>query len=208
MKMSENELLIELKDAIIGGEIKRTKELVKRALDLGLEYKHILDKSIIKGAEEVGKLYEQEEYFLADLLMTGDSIAVAMEALKPAMESSLNESKGKILVGTVEGDVHDIGKCLVVSLLLGQGYEVIDLGVDVSPKAFIEKAKELKPEIIGLSGLITTSLSKMHETVIELKKEGILSKVIIGGGMVSRLSCDRMGADDCAKDGWEGVKKV
>jgi len=104
--------------------------------------------------------------------------------------------------------VHDIGKSLVSSLLQGQGFEVIDLGSDVPVEVFVQKAKEIKPDIIGLSGLLTMSISKMHETIILLKKAGIPSRIIIGGGVVSKQSCAMIGADDCAKDGYEGIKKI
>jgi len=207
--MKNEEMLTRIKNSIVEGEPEKTIDTVNEALNIGLDYKDILNGAIIKGAIEVGELYEQEEYFLADMLMTGDAINAAMNILKESFTEMSNWiPKGSLLIGTVEGDIHDIGKELVVSLLNGQGFDVIDLGTDIPPEKFVEKAKEIKPDVIGLSGLLTMSISKMHETIILLKKEGIPSKIIIGGGIVSKNSCAMIGADDCAKDGWEGIKKI
>ena len=142
------------------------------------------------------------------MLISGDALKAAMDVLKPVMEQNSKQSLGKILIGTVEGDVHDIGKSLVCSLLQGQGYDVIDLGTEVTPETFVERALDDSPDVIGLSGLLTVSISKMRETIALLKNTNIDSKIIIGGGVVSKAACVMIGADDCAKDGWEGVKKI
>ena len=207
--MTSEDLLRKLKSSIVEGEPQKTAELMKEVIKQDLDAKVILNEAIIKGADEVGILYEKEEYFLADLLMSGDALKAAMKILKPklSMDSDIKPQK-VILIGTVEGDVHDIGKSLVTSLLQGQGFEVIDLGSDVPVETFVQKAKEIKPDIIGLSGLLTMSISKMHETIILLKKANVPSKIIIGGGVVSKQSCAMIGADDCAKDGYEGIKKI
>ena len=207
--MSAEIILKNIKEAIIEGEPEKTTSVVLEAIDRDLDLKDILNEAVIKAAEEVGILYEKEEYFLADLLMTGDALKAAMDILKPKLSEQSNiKPQGSILLGTVEGDIHDIGKTLVASLLNGQGFDVIDLGSDVHPEVFVEKAKEINPDIIGLSGLLTMSISKMHETIILLKKAEIPSKIIIGGGIVSKDSCAMIGADDCAKDGYEGIKKI
>jgi len=207
--MSAEEILKKLKEAIVEGEPEKTISVVNEAIDQALDLKDILNEGLIKAAEEVGILYEKEEYFLADLLMTGDALKAAMEILKSKLaEDPIIKPRGIILIGTVQGDIHDIGKSLVVSLLRGQAFDVIDLGSDVPPEIFIEKAKEINPDVIGLSGLLTMSISKMHETILLLKKAGIPSKIIIGGGIVSKDSCAMIGADDCAKDGYEGIKKI
>jgi len=173
--MKNEEILTRIKDSIVEGESEKTIDNVNEALKLGLDYKDILNGSIIKGTIEVGELYEREEYFLADMLMTGDAINAAMNILKNSIiEGAQLTSKGDILIGTVEGDVHDIGKALVVSLLNAQGFDVIDLGTDIPPEEFVKKAKEFKPDVIGLSGLLTMSISKMHETILLLKKEEMI----------------------------------
>ena len=207
--MTEEESLEKLKDAIIKGDSEKAILLVNESIKMGIQAKEILNRAILKGAEEVGNLYEEGEYFLPDLLMTGDAINAATELLKSSFgQESEIESKGTILIGTVEGDIHDLGKSLVVSLLKGQGFDVVDLGSDVPPEEFLRKAKEINPKLIGLSGLMTMSISKMIETVNLLKSENIQSRIIIGGGIMSKESCEMVGADDFAKDGWEGVKKI
>ena len=207
--MKEEESLEKLKSAILKGDSPEAIDLVNKLIKMGIKVKEILNKAILKGADEAGNLYEEGEYFLPDLLMTGDAITAATERLKKLLnEKSEIESKGTILIGTVEGDIHDIGKSLVVSLLRGQGFDVIDLGSDVPPEEFLRKAKEINPILIGLSGLMTMSISKMVETVNLLKNENIGSRIIIGGGILSKESCEMIGADDYAKDGWEGIKKI
>jgi len=207
--MNEEKLLEKLKSAILKGDPNKSIELVNESIKVWIQVKEILNKAILKGAEEAGNLYENDEYFLPDLLMTGDAINAATETLKNSLkEKSVIESKGTILIGTVEGDIHDIGKSLVISLLQGQGFEIVDLGSDVPPEEFLRKAKEINPRLIGLSGLMTMSISKMVETVNLLKNENIQSKIIVGGGILSKESCEMIGADDFAKDGWEGVKKI
>jgi len=207
--MTEEESLEKLKRAIINGDSENAILLVNESINMGIQAKEILNRAILKGAEEAGKLYEEAEYFLPDLLMTGDAINAATEILKSSFDQKSEiESKGTILIGTVEGDIHDLGKSLVVSLLKGQGFDVVDLGSDVPPEEFLRKAKEINPKLIGLSGLMTMSISKMIETVNLLKSENIQSRIIIGGGILSKESCEMVGADDFAKDGWEGVKKI
>ncbi|MFX1495811.1 MAG: B12-binding domain-containing protein, partial [Promethearchaeota archaeon] len=207
--MKEEESLEKLKSAILEGDSLKAIDWVNKSIKMGIPVKKILNKAILKGAEEAGNLYENDEYFLPDLLMTGDAITAATEIIKNSLnEKSEIESKGTILIGTVEGDIHDIGKTLVISLLKGQGFNVIDLGSDVPPEEFLRKAKETKPILIGLSGLMTMSISKMVETVKLLKSENITSRIIVGGGILSKESCEMIGADDFAKDGWEGVKKI
>jgi len=207
--MTEDESLEKLKRAIKEGDPQKAIILANESIKMGIGAKEILNRAILKGAEEVGKLYEEGEYFLPDLLMTGDAINAATEILKNSFDQKSEiESKGTILIGTVEGDIHDLGKSLVVSLLKGQGFDVVDLGSDVPPEEFLRKAKEINPILIGLSGLMTMSISKMIETVNLLKSENIQSRIIIGGGILSKESCEMVGADDFAKDGWEGVKKI
>jgi len=140
--------------------------------------------------------------------MAGDAIKECMDILKPLLEGTENFKTGKVLIGTAEGDIHDIGKNIVVALLQGQGYEVRDIGVDVPPKRFIEEAKMFKPDIIGMSGLLTVTISKINETISDLKKAQIKSKIFIGGGIMSEETCKMVGADDWTKDGWDGVLKI
>lgn len=183
-------------------------DLTKKALKANIDPKRILNEVIIRGAEDVGLKYENGEYFLGDMLLAADAINDCMNVIKPKLKEGTQETPVKVLIGTPEGDLHDIGKSLVIALLQGQGFEVIDLGVDVSPERFLEAAKKENADIIGISGLLTVTISKMKETVALLKREGINAKIILGGGILSEESCKQAGADAWTKDGWEGVKLI
>ena len=167
-----------------------------------------MNKAIIHGAEEIGKKYEEDEYFLGDMLLAADAMNECMDVIKPKLKEEKHKLFGKVIIGTPEGDIHDIGKRLVVALLQGQGFKVIDLGVDVPPEKFVEEAMNENPDIIGISGLLTMTISKMTETVTMLKKAGIKAKIVVGGGILSEESCKYIGANAWAKDGWEGVKII
>jgi len=207
--MNNNERIDSLKQSIIYGETQEALDGFQKLIESNIDAKRILTEVIAPAAKKIGDLYEIGEFFLPDMLIAGDIMKHIMTILKPKLKEELNKKfKGSILIGTVEGDIHDIGKSFVISLLEGQGLEVIDLGNDVSPQKFIKKAKEVNPKVIGLSGLLTMSISKMVETVYLLKQEKISSKVIVGGGILSKESCDIIGADDYAKDGWEGIQKI
>jgi 5-methyltetrahydrofolate--homocysteine methyltransferase len=207
--MPVDEMLTQLKDTIVKGNKEEATEQTKRAIEAGIDASKILEAGIVKATEEVGELYERMEYYLPDLLIAADAMIASMEILKPHLKQMFSaQLKGTILVGSVEGDVHSIGKNLIITLLEGQGYEVIDLGTDVPPTKFVEKAKEINPDVIGLSGLLTTSIMVMRDTVLQLKEENITSKVIVGGGILSKEACEMIGADDFATDGWTGLKKI
>jgi methanogenic corrinoid protein MtbC1 len=207
--MNKNERIDRLRHSIIYGETQEALDGFQMLFESNIDARRILTDVIAPAAEKIGDLYENGELFLPDMLIAGDIMKHIMKILKPKLKEELDKKfKGVILIGTVEGDIHDIGKSFVISLLEGQGIEVVDLGNDVSPQKFIEKAREINPKVIGLSGLLTMSISKMVETVNLLKQEKISSKVIVGGGILSKESCDMIGADDFAKDGWEGIQKI
>ncbi|MFW9822781.1 MAG: B12-binding domain-containing protein [Candidatus Thorarchaeota archaeon] len=206
--MNENDILEKLRNAIINGNSVDTIDLTKKALIAKVDPKQILNDAIIKGADIVGGKYENAEYFLGDMLLAAEAINDCMNEIKPILKEAGHKVPGKVVIGTPEGDLHDIGKSLVIALLQGQGFEVIDLGVDVKPERFLEVAKKENVDIVGLSGLLTMTISKMRETITLLKQEGISAKIILGGGVLSEESCRQIGADAWAKDGWEGVKKI
>lgn len=206
--MDKNDIINQLKESVIEGLAEESLKNLNSAIDMGIEAKIILNEAIINGAEEVGKKYENQEYFLADLLLVGDAINECMNILRPILKAGKEEKLGTIMVGTPEGDIHDIGKTLIISLLQGQGFDVIDLGVDIPPARFVEEAKKVNPDVIGIGGLLTVTISKMRETVVELKKAGIRSKIILGGGILSEETCKSIGADAWTKDGWEGIRII
>lgn len=207
--MPTAEALLNLKSAIIEGEKEKAIQATKDALESGLDPQTILNEGLAEGTKEVGKLYEQMEYYLPDLVLAADAMVAAIGILKPHFEKAADDtSRGKILIGTVQGDVHTIGKDLMIALLQGQGYEVFDLESDVPPEKFVEEAKKLMPDLIGLSGLLTSSITKMKETVVLLKEEEIPAKIIVGGGILSKETCEMVGADEFTTDGWDGLKKI
>jgi methylmalonyl-CoA mutase cobalamin-binding domain/chain len=206
--LNDIEILKRLKKSIIEGIPEDAVDLVNKALKAKIDPKRILNDAIISGAEHVGLKYENGEYFLADMLLAADAINDSMDIIRLKLNEGQQAKMGKVLIGTPEGDLHDIGKSLVIALLNGQGVDVIDLGVDIPPEEILEAAKRERPDVIGLSGLLTVSISKMIETVTLLKEEGIKAKIIVGGGILSEESCEEIGADDWTKDGWEGVKKI
>jgi methylmalonyl-CoA mutase cobalamin-binding domain/chain len=206
--LNDDEILDELRDRIVEGISEEALDFVHKAIAANIDPIQILNEAIIRGAEEVGMKYEKGEYFLADMLLAADAINDCMDVVKPKLEEEKHKSPGKVLIGTPEGDLHDIGKSLVIALLQGQGFEVVDLGVDVPPEKFVEVAKKENPDIIGISGLLTVTISKMTETVTMLKRKGIKAKIVVGGGILSEESCKHIGADAWTKDGWNGVKLI
>ncbi|MHA1534654.1 MAG: cobalamin B12-binding domain-containing protein [Promethearchaeota archaeon] len=206
--MNDEEILDKLRNSIIEGILEEALDFIHKAIDANIDTKQILNEAIIRGAEEVGVRYEKGEYFLADMLLAADAINDCMDVIKPKLVEEKHKSPGKVLIGTPEGDLHDIGKSLVIALLQGQGFEVVDLGVDVPPEKFVEVAKYENPDIIGISGLLTVTISKMTETVTMLKRKGIKAKIVVGGGILSEEACKYIGADAWTKDGWNGVKLI
>ncbi|MBC3887460.1 cobalamin-binding protein [Acetobacterium paludosum] len=154
----------------------------------------------------VGENYEKGEYFVADLIFAGNLLTYVIDLLKPVMCSYQTEVKGKILIGTVHGDLHDIGKNIFIGLAKTVGFELYDLGIDVSIETFVEKAQKIQPDIIGLSGILTAAIDSMKKTVDGMKEAGIKSKIVIGGIPVTKKACAYIGADAFTNNAAEGVK--
>jgi methylmalonyl-CoA mutase cobalamin-binding domain/chain len=185
-------------------------ELVQQRLDAGDDPLQIIDECN-EGLREVGQRYEKGEYFIAGLIMSGEIFREVVELVHPLLEKQVDgNSSGRVLVGTVSGDIHDLGKNMFGMLLSCHGFDVIDLGVDVPPAEFAAKAVENRPDIVGLSGLITSSLEMMKETVLLLKAEAAKNKlafpILIGGGMIDDQICRYVGADYWVKDAMAGVR--
>ncbi|ABR48253.1 cobalamin B12-binding domain protein [Alkaliphilus metalliredigens QYMF] len=161
-----------------------------------------------QGMAIVGDLFDKGEYFVGDLIFAGEVLTSAIETLKPVIGSGTTEKIGKMVLATVEGDLHDIGKNIFKSMGEAAGFEVHDLGIDQSATAIIEKVKEIKPQILGMSGVLTLALDSMKVTVDELKKTGLRDdmKIIIGGNPVTKESCEQIGADAFTTNAAEGVK--
>jgi len=178
-------------------EEEGTIKLSKQCLENGISAYDAIDKGLAAGMNKAGQLYEEEEYYIPELLMCSDAMYSGLEVLNPYLQKNEIESKKKVVIGVVQGDTHDIGKNLVKIMLETEGFEVIDLGRDIPPIEFVNKAKEVNASIIVLSTLMTTTMEGMAEVINLLKEEGIRDKVkvMIGGGPISQSFADKIGAD-------------
>jgi len=183
--------------AVIEGNKKLAEETVKQALEEGANPEDLLQKYMIPAMDEVGRLFEVNEYFVPELLISARAMKAALELIRPRLVETGAKPVGKVVIGTVRGDLHDIGKNLVAAMLEGGGFEVIDLGVDVSPEKFVETAKERDAQIIAMSALLTTTMPGMKTTVETLEKAGLKGKIktMIGGAPVTQRYADDIGAD-------------
>lgn len=161
-----------------------------------------------EGMNIIGERFQEGEYFVGDLIFAGELLTDAINKLKPIIGSGATEDVGTILLGTVNGDLHDIGKNIFRSMSEAAGFKVVDIGIDQSVNAFVEKAKEVKPDVIGMSGVLTLALDSMKDTVEGLKEAGLRDevKIIIGGNPVTKDACDHIGADAFTTNAAEGVK--
>ncbi len=204
----EEEILTRLRDAIVNLDIEAVQKAAKDAIEAGIPaYKAVID-GMAKGMEIVGQKYEDGEYFLAELIMAGETMKEGMAILEPHLKAGEIETAGKVVIGTVRGDLHDIGKNVVVTLLKAANFEVIDLGVDVSPEQFVEAVKKHNPDIVAMSALLTTTMIEMENVIESLKKSGLRDKVkiIIGGAPITPEYAEKIGADAAARDAVEGVR--
>lgn len=187
----------ELYDAILTGNAKKAEEATKAALEANVDPSELLGKYMIPAMDEVGKRFECNEYFVPELLIAARAMKTALQLLTPKLAASGAKAKGRVVIGTVQGDLHDIGKNLVASMLEGGGFEVVDLGVDVPPQKFIEAAKEKEGTIIAMSALLTTTMTQMKTVIKSLVDSGLREKVrvMIGGAPITQQYADEIGAD-------------
>ena len=196
-----------LVDAMSNMKEKEALDITRALLDGGQDPMEILDASG-KAMEIVGKRFESGEYFLPELMMAGEMLKQISEMVKPKMKGEVNsEKRGKVLIGTVKGDIHDIGKDIVIFLLDVNGIEVRDLGIDVPPEKFVEEIKDFQPRVVGMSGLLTLAYDAMKETVRAIEEAGLRDgvKIMIGGGQMTEKVKEYAGADAFGKDAMEGV---
>ena len=189
--------LKELHDAILTGNARKAEAVTKAALEAGADPTELLGKYMIPAMDEVGRRFECNEYFVPELLIAARAMKTALQLLTPKLAAAGAKAVGHVVIGTVQGDLHDIGKNLVASMLEGSGFEVVDLGVDVSPQKFVEAAMEADGTIVGLSALLTTTMTQMKAVIEALKKAGVRDKVkvIIGGAPITQQYADEIGAD-------------
>lgn len=194
-----------LADAVIKGDQGTAVEITKAALSEGTAAKSVLDEGLIAGMDVVGARFKKNEIYIPEVLIAARAMKMAMEVLEPALAKAGVEPIGKLIIGTVQGDLHDIGKNLVAMMLKGAGFEVIDLGVDVSPEKFVEEAKSNGVQLIGMSALLTTTMPGMEKTIKALQDAGVAAKVMVGGAPVTESFAQKIGAQGFAPDAASAV---
>ena len=196
-------MLLIIHDSIMKGDANGTIDGVQMALDASYNPGVILNEGMISAMDEVGRLFERGEYFVPEMLISARAMQAGLGILKPYLLAADIQPLGKIVIGTVKGDLHDIGKNLVGMMLEGTGFEVIDLGTDVTPEMFAEAVQEHKPDYVGLSALLTTTMGQMENTIRVLQDAGLRDdnvKVMVGGAPVTQHFADSIGADLYAPD--------
>ena len=199
-----------MSEVLISGGIEEIKKLTQQALDEGVAASEVLSQGLLAGMDIVGQRFKACEMFIPEVLRSAKTMHAAMDILRPFLSESEAAGAGTVVIGTVEGDLHDIGKNLVGMMLEGAGFKVVDLGTDVKPQGFVEAAKEHKPNIVGMSALLTTTMPKMGETVNALKEAGIRDqiKVMAGGAPVTQDFVDEIGADAYGSNATAAVEKA
>ena len=189
--------LARLYEAVLTGDATTAVEVVELALAAGADPKDLVTNHMIPAMDEVGSRFENGEYFIPELLISGNAMKGALELVRPLLADQGVEPDGRVVIGTVKGDLHDIGKGLVTSMLEGGGFEVFDLGVDVSAQDFIAKTKETGADILALSALLTTTMPAIKEVIDAMRAAGLLEKckVIVGGAPLTQQYADSIGAD-------------
>ena len=189
-------------DALKAGNAPKVKELVEAAVEEGVEPSKIVNEALIVGMGEIGALFKNNEVYVPEVLIAARAMHAGLDVVKPLMADQDVATAGKVVLGTVKGDLHDIGKNLVGMMLEGAGFEVIDLGIDVPPHKFVEAVKKDKPHIVGMSALLTTTMPAMKQTIEAIEAAGLRDevKIMVGGAPVTQNFSDEIGADGYAPD--------
>jgi len=200
----------DLYDAILTGDAKKARTATQAAIDAGTAPLDLISTSMVPAMDEVGRLFEAEEYFVPELLLAGRAMKAAMEILRPLMTAAGQKFATRVVIGTVKGDLHDIGKNIVASMLEGGGFEVIDLGADVAPEKFVAAVEERDPHIVCMSALLTVTMPAMRTTIDALKRAGVRDrvKVLIGGAPVTTEYAKEIGADGYSDNATGAVSLV
>ena len=195
----------ELADSIIKGDQKTAVDLTKAAIDQGTEPKKILDEGLIAGMDVIGGRFKRNEVYIPEVLIAARAMKSAMELLEPELSKAGVKPLAKFVIGTVQGDLHDIGKNLVSMMMKGAGFKVIDIGVDAPSEKFVDEVKSSGAQLVGLSALLTTTMPAMEKTVKALKDAGLDVKIMIGGAPVTQGYSDKIGADGYSPDAASAV---
>ena len=208
--MKKEELLARIEKAIIEGNKSEAEELAREAVKAKLDLTEVIEKGYVPGLQKVGDLWEKGDYFLPELITSAECMKAAMAILQPELDKAhiQAKSKGRVVIGTIEGDIHDIGKNLVASMLSANGFEVVDLGADVKLEKFIEKAEETKADFICLSALLTTTMLGQKKLIELLKQKNLFGKykVLVGGAPANQRWADEICADGYAENAMLAVK--
>lgn len=200
----------QLECAIVKGDINRATTLTGKCLQEGLHPSLIIEQGILRAMEIVGEKWKTYEYFIPNVLVSAMATKLSLNTLQPALKTLRSPSVGKAVAGTVRGDVHDIGKNIFLMFMEANGFEIIDLGIDVAPEHFVKTVKKEKPDLLLLSCLYTVTMHSMEDTIIAMKKAGLKGSVItlVGGAPVTKEFADSIGADGFGIDAMDGVKKA
>lgn len=203
-----NERLDAIKATIINGKHLEIEEKVDKALDAGEALDAIINDALIAAMDVVGEKFADNEIYVPEMLVSALAMQKGLNVIKPLLSEGENSSRGTIVMGTVKGDLHDIGKNLVIMMLEGAGFKVVDLGVNLDVRTLIEQVSELRPDVLGLSALLTTTMPEMQQVIRELEAKGLREqvKVVIGGAPVDEKFAQKIGADGYGKDASEAVK--
>ncbi len=208
--MEKDKLFAEMKQAVLDGEIELAEELAHKAIEEGLNPLEAIETGYVAGIDEVGALFEQGQIFLPELIAAAEAMKAALNVLEPALQQRdmVRAILGKVVIGTMHNDIHDIGKDMVASMLMASGFEVTNLGVNVPCDTFISNVKEQQADILALSALLTTTMPEQKIVIEALEKEGLRSgvKVLVGGAPVNRQWADEIKADGYAENAIEAVK--
>jgi len=202
------EILNTIAKKLIDGNANDVVELINEALGNGLKADTILNDGLLEGMAVIGKRFKEGSVYIPEVLIAARAMNRGLEILDPLLAEEGAEPRGKLLIGTVQGDLHDIGKNLVSILFRGAGFQIIDLGTNITPAVFVEKAKEHKPDVIGLSALLTTTMINMGATIKVLRDQDISAPVIVGGAPLTQEFADSIGADMFASSASDGIEKV
>ena len=207
--MDREKYLMSLKESIVNLDFNTVAEVAKEAMDAGVDPHIAITDGMVPGMAIVGEKFESGEYFLSELVVAGEVMKEGLKVINPYIKGDSAKRLAKVVMATVEGDNHDLGKNIVTTLLRVQGFDVVDLGADVPTDTIINAVKERKPDILGLSALLTVTMPKMGEAIEALKVADLREKVkvIVGGSPVTPEFAEKIGADHCAVNALEGVKK-
>jgi 5-methyltetrahydrofolate--homocysteine methyltransferase len=206
--MLDPRISIRLKELVLNLDGSGVEKATREALEAGNSPQDIISDGLSRGMEEVGERFERREFFLPELMLSAKVMKAALDILRPHIAEKNQQSAGRIVLGTIQGDVHYIGKNILAAVLEGEGFTVFDLGEDVPPEDFVGKAEEVQAQVIGISALISTAVSKMAEAIILLRELGLAAKIIVGGAAITKTSVETIGADAYGKDAWAGLKEI